>query len=137
VRTALDTNVLPAVWLREARAEELAERIWQAKAEGTIVVSGIVYSELLANPRTTEDFVNGFLEDAGVMVDSHLPHAGWVEAGRRFGQYGRRRKASGGGEPKRMLADFIVGAHALLQADRLMTLDAERYRVDFPELKIL
>jgi predicted nucleic acid-binding protein len=38
---------------------------------------------------------------------------------------------------KRLLADFIIGSHALAQADRLMTLDPKRYRQDFPELKLI
>src|SRR5438046_5990875 len=41
------------------------------------------------------------------------------------------------GSPKRLLVDFIVAAHALLRADRLMTLDASRYRQDFPKLRLL
>jgi len=36
-----------------------------------------------------------------------------------------------------LLVDFLIGAHALVQADRLMTLDAKRYQRDFPELKII
>jgi len=36
-----------------------------------------------------------------------------------------------------MLVDFVVAAHALLRADRLMTLDASRYRQDFPKLHII
>jgi predicted nucleic acid-binding protein len=33
-------------------------------------------------------------------------------------------------------ADFVIAAHALLKADRLMTLDANRYGVDFPQLRL-
>ena len=32
-----------------------------------------------------------------------------------------------------MLVDFIVGAHALLMADRFLTLDQGRYIKDFSE----
>jgi predicted nucleic acid-binding protein len=34
-------------------------------------------------------------------------------------------------EPKRVLADFIIGAHALLHADQFKTLDQKRYRKIF------
>ena len=49
----------------------------------------------------------------------------------------QRRRRSKGVEAKRMLADFIVGAHAMLRADRLFTLDNERYATAFPELTLL
>jgi predicted nucleic acid-binding protein len=39
--------------------------------------------------------------------------------------------------PKRMLVDFVVGAHALLQADRLVTQDEDRYARDFPDLRLI
>jgi len=31
----------------------------------------------------------------------------------------------------------LIGAHPLKQADRLMTLDPQAYKQDFPELKII
>jgi predicted nucleic acid-binding protein len=34
------------------------------------------------------------------------------------------------GSKKRLLADFIIGSHALAHADRFMTLDAKRYARD-------
>jgi predicted nucleic acid-binding protein len=36
-----------------------------------------------------------------------------------------------------LLSDFVMGAHAMLQADRFITLDPRRYSQDFPELKLL
>jgi predicted nucleic acid-binding protein len=41
------------------------------------------------------------------------------------------------GPPRRLLVDFVIGAHALLRADRLLTLDTSLYKQDFPDLKII
>jgi predicted nucleic acid-binding protein len=61
----------------------------------------------------------------------------WVEAGRRFARDAKRRRRSAGHGAKRLLADFIIGSHALVHADRFMTLDPKRYARDFPELRLL
>jgi predicted nucleic acid-binding protein len=58
----------------------------------------------------------------------------WHAAGAAFAAYAARRRRSKGGEPKRLLVDFIVGAHAVLKADRLLTLDPARYSLAFPKL---
>ena len=50
------------------------------------------------------------------------------QAANAFVAYVQRRRQSRAGSPKRLVVDFIVAAHALLRADRLMTLDASRYR---------
>jgi hypothetical protein len=81
--------------------------------------------------------VNGFLSDTGIDVDFEFQQSVWLEAGRRFARYAKRRRRSAREGPKRLLADFIIGSHALTQADRFMTLDPQRYKQDFPELKLL
>lgn len=40
-------------------------------------------------------------------------------------------------QPKRLLVDSVVGAHALLMTYRLLTLDANRYRTAYPELRLM
>jgi len=81
--------------------------------------------------------VRTFLEVTCVVIDIRLQERLWLEAGLRFARYARRRRESFGEGPRRLLADFLVGAHALVQADRLLTLDPKVFRQDFPELHII
>ena len=42
-----------------------------------------------------------------------------------------------GGERRRVAAEFLIGAHALLLAERLLTRDRGFYRTYFPKLEVL
>jgi predicted nucleic acid-binding protein len=134
VRTALDSNVFSAVWSGEPSAQKLISLLGEARREGALLISPFVFAELHAYPGATEDFLRGFLAKTGVVVDFRLEEKVWSETGRRFARYAARRRQSSGAGPKRLLADFLIGAHALVQADRLMTLDESRYVQDFPEV---
>ena len=136
MRTSVDTNILSALWSNEPGAAGIAKDLSEAKQAGAVLISGVVYAELLAYPRATEQFIHDFFAETGIAVDLKLSDAVWMEAGRRFARYANRRRKAKGEGPKRLLADFLVGAHALLQADRLLTLDPVRYRQDFPELRL-
>jgi predicted nucleic acid-binding protein len=136
VRTALDSNVLAALCSGEPLAPRLAQALGAAQNEGALVICGVVYAELFTHPRASKDFVTKFLSDTGIDVDFVLEEAVWRNAAERFAAYARRRRKSRGGPPQRRLADFLIGAHALEHANRLMTLDAGRYERDFPDLEI-
>ena len=136
MRTSVDTNILSALWSNEPGAAGIAKDLSEAKQAGAVLISGVVYAELLAYPRATEQFIEEFFDETGIAVDLKFSDAVWMEAGRRFARYANRRREAKGDGPKRLLADFLVGAHALLQADRLLTLDPVRYRQDFPELRL-
>lgn len=96
-----------------------------------------MYCELHACPGITPQVVRSFLTDTRIVSDFLITEEMWREAASRFARYANRRRRSGGETPKRMLVDFIVGAHALLASDCLLTLDRDRYARDFPELKLL
>jgi predicted nucleic acid-binding protein len=137
VRTAIDTNVISAIWSWEPSAERAIAQLGEAKTEGSLVISPIVFAELLAYPRATEAYVRGFLHATRVVIDLKPEETIWTEAGVRYARYAaRRRKATGEG-PRRILADFLIGAHALVQADRFLTLDPTVYQQDFPEVRLL
>jgi hypothetical protein len=136
VRTAIDTNILSALWSGEPSAQGIAASLTEAQSLGGLAICPAVYAELWAYPGATAKFVDGFLSDTQIVVDWLLDDALWRLVADRFSTYAKRRRAHSS-QPKRLLADFLVGAHAVLQADRLMTLDRGRYAQEFAELAIL
>ena len=137
MRTAVDTNVISAIWSGAATARKAAEDLGSASSEGALLISPFVFAELLAYPGSTEAHLRKFLADTGIALDARIQERVWVEAGLRFARYAQRRRQSTGAGPRRLLADFLIGAHALVQADRLFTFDPERFRQDFGELRLL
>ena len=136
MRTAVDSNVLSALWSGEPLASRVATQLQEAHSRGGLVICAPVYAEVLAHPLATQDFVDRFLEETGIAVDFDLDEAIWRKSATAFALYAERRRRSGGGSSKRLLVDFIIAAHAALRADRLMTLDPARYRQDFPKLRL-
>jgi predicted nucleic acid-binding protein len=135
MRTAIDTNVISALWSAEPLSPFVSEVLDEAAGAGGLVICAPVYAELLAHPKASVAFVDDFLNETRIAPDFDFGEPVWREVSLRFAKYAIRRRASRGGSGKRLLADFIVGAHALIRADRLLTLDASRYAKDFPELK--
>jgi hypothetical protein len=137
MRTALDTNILSALWSNEPTARDISASLDEARAQGGLVICAPVFAESIAHPSMTQDVVERFLRETGIAVDFDLGEAVWRQAATSFAAYADRRRRSGGDSPKRLLGDFVIGAHALLRADRLMTLEGRRYSRDFPSLRIV
>ena len=137
MRSAIDTNVISAL-LAKQQASEQAERLLLAALRmGGLVICGPVYSELLAVDKMTAAFLDSFLARTGIDVEFDLDEAVWREAGLAFQKYAHRRRRSGSGAVRRILADFLIGAHSIHRADRLVTFDVEGYRVDYPRLVLM
>jgi predicted nucleic acid-binding protein len=137
MRTAIDTNVLSAIWGGESAASRASQFLDESGKHDGLVITPIVYVELRAHPNLAEGFVDRFLQTMRVAVDWTVGQEVWLLAGERFEQYARRRRRQGSSEPKRFTADFLVAAHALLNADRLATFDQRSYGTDFPELQLV
>ena len=60
-----------------------------------------------------------------------------ARAGKTFSAHAERRRKDRVGQPKRLLVHFVVEVHVLLMADRLPTLDANRYHITHPELRLM
>ena len=137
MKTALDSNILSAFWSNEALAARIEAELRNARAQGAVVVSAPVYVELRAHPLVRPGFVDKFLAETAIVVEFDLDESVWRKAAEGFVAYAQRRRRSCGTSPKRLLTDFIIAAHALLQADRLFTLDPSRYQHDFPQLRLV
>jgi predicted nucleic acid-binding protein len=136
--TAIDTNVIVALWDAEETLHRAARAaLDKALNEGTLLISGAVYAELLAAPRRKEAFVDRFCEEAGIAVEWELSERIWRAAGEAFQSYAERRRKQKGEEARRILADFVIGAHALVRGYKLLTLDDRLYRAAFPRLAIV
>jgi predicted nucleic acid-binding protein len=136
MKTALDTNILSNIWSAQPMEAVVRAALNRLKRDGSFVICPVVYAEALAHPNYSEEGVHHFFKVAGITVDFPLSDSVWIEAGRRYGQYAIRRRRSQPEPPRRILADFLVGAHALLQADQLITLDVKFYRTNYPELRL-
>ncbi|MGH9946330.1 MAG: type II toxin-antitoxin system VapC family toxin [Pyrinomonadaceae bacterium] len=135
--SAIDTNIIVSLWDAEERTYSPALSILEtASSRGGVMICGAVFGELLAAPRRTEEFIKGFLNEANIIVDWSSSEAVWRKAGAAFQKYAARRRRQNAAHPRRILTDFYIGAHALVNGYELLTLDAKIYRAAFPTLRI-
>jgi predicted nucleic acid-binding protein len=137
MRTALDTNILSPVWSGTPAAATITAQLSRVRGEGALVVSAPVFVELSAVPGLNVQLVRKALREMAIAIDFDLEEDVWLLAAESFAAHAIRRRRSGGGSPKRLLPDFVIASHALLKADRLMTRDASRYSLDFPNLRLI
>lgn len=129
--TALDSSVVLDVLTNSPRYSVLSESaLRQASLQGQLVVSETVLAEIFPALGDAEQ-VRRFLSDWQIeFVPSDVESA--MLAGEMFSRYLRR-----GRERKRILADFLIGAHASVHADRLLARDRGFLRDYFRDLKVV
>ena len=136
--TAIDTNVLVALWDLDDSLNQIAQKaLDQAQSRGALVIAAPVFAELLAFPARSTNLVDLFLNETGIAVDWQLDEAIWRMAGEAFRKYAQRRRRRGEPGPRRILADFLIGAHAAKRNYALLTLDENLYKAAFPGLTIV
>ena len=136
--TAIDTNVISALWDRNAALSASVQNVLDtAQNRGRLVISAPVFAELIAAPGRGESFLNGFVRDTGIVVEWNLDEPVWRAAGHAFRSYAERRRRQRDPGARRILADFLIGAHAFHRGYHLLTLDAGLYRTAFPNLALV
>jgi len=135
--TAVDTNVVIALWDKDSTLNFAAQNaLDRAFHRGTLVAAAPVFAELIRAPGRTETFIDSFFDETGIRVDWELGEPIWRLAGRAFQAYAERRRKQRDRGALRILADFLIGAHASANGYRLLTLDDGLYREAFPALAI-
>lgn len=136
--TSIDSNIIIALWFKSHSANSIAARLLgEAQKLGELVISAPVYAELMADPARSESQLDRFAAETGISVEWKLEEDTWREAGKAYREYARRRNRSGGGPPRRILTDFIIGAHAVVNGYTLLTLNRRDYAATFPKLTVV
>jgi len=129
--TAVDTNILLDILVpNEQFYEPSGDALEGAAGEGSILISDIVYAELCIHFENQRD-CDAFLEGNEIRVQALTREAHFL-ASRAWRIYRQQ-----GGKRTRILADFLIGAHAQKQATRLLSRDRGFYRKLFPSLDLV
>lgn len=100
--------------------------------EGSLILRAPVFSELLASRSKDEAFLDTFLAATGNSADWNLDETIWRIAGRGFHAPAARTRRQREPGPRRIIADFLIGAHAFQNGFSWLTLDVQFFSSHFP-----
>jgi predicted nucleic acid-binding protein len=130
VITALDSSVIWAIVNQERGHDLVLQILINAASEGPLVISPVAFAELAPSSPNAHD-LKDYLGRLDIVFDPISPDAAHL-AGTTFKNY---RLA--GGPREHLVPDFLIAAHAQIQANRLATLDHGYLRRWFPDLSLL
>ena len=132
--TAVDTSVLLDLLLQDPSfAISSEEALRKASKDGALVICEVVYGEL-AGLFPSRPALDDFLRETGIQLRPSSSEILW-----KAGELWRRfclERARPAAIARRILADFLIGAHAMLQAEQLLTRDQDFYRSIFVGLQL-
>jgi len=129
--TAIDTNVLLDIFLPDQKYGPASrDALTKQFEKGSLIICDIVYSELAAFFESKK-MLDQTLLKLGIRFVS-VDQTSAYEAGSAWKEY-----ASRSGKKVRVLADFLIGAHAQKQANALLTRDRGFYRDYFSGLHVI
>lgn len=131
MRTAVDTNVLLDVFLADpVFGQRSKQALRESLQRGSLLACEVVWAEVSGQfPSAAAGRLA--LENLGVAFSVQC-----LKSVARSGEAWKTYRARGGSR-QRVIADFLIGAHALEQADRLLTRDSGYFRTYFPDLTLV
>ena|ERR1700733_4278045 len=128
--TAIDTNVLLDVLVpNEKFCDASIQALESAASEGSLIICDLVYAELCIH-FSSQGECDRFLQGNEIRVEALTSEAHFL-ASRVWRTYRKQ-----GGQRARILADFLIGAYAHVQASRLLSRDRGFYGKLFPKLSL-
>ena len=130
MKTAIDTSVLVDILIDDPdHFKKSKAALLKARQEGALLICETVVAEL--RPLIDEKSLRSFMKELGISFSESSWESANI-AGEMFAKYITRKKKT-----KKVVADFLIGAHASVKADRLLARDRGFYSDYFKNLKIL
>ena len=153
--TAIDTNILLDILIPDEDHAQASKKLLEIYNEkGNLIISEIVFAEL-ASQFLSEKEIKDFLSDTSIRL-VHSNEKSLSLAGEKWKEYSKGRQdnlqcPSCGKKMsvhcpacnknisfrQHIISDFIIGAHALVLSDLLLTRDRGFYKTYFRDLKII
>ncbi len=129
--TAIDSNILIDIFLEDKTFAKASKKaLLENLEQGAVVACGVVLIETMTHFPSAEIFFES-LSILGIQPQE-IPMPAFLQAALAWQTYKRS-----GGKKGRGVADFLIGGHALMECDQLLTRDRGFFREYFKKLKIV
>jgi predicted nucleic acid-binding protein len=131
---SLDSNIILVAVNTDDGSQKAALTALQNYQARGFCICPPVYAELRADPEWST-LVQPFLNETGIQINWQMPEVIWEQAGIYARLYADKRR--NGILPRRILADFLIAAHAEHHNLDVMSFDETVYKVVLEQTKLI